>query len=189
MKLLRKAWYPIPVTLILGLFGCTAHPTASDPSQQTSSGNFFDRAAAPGRAALEWREPLGQEIVVHQVIGPAGGVIELLGTGIEIRFPEGAISETVMIDARALEGSVVAFEFGAPGLTLGTPIEIRIDVEGLTGSWWELVGVYPEGSTSEVTPLEIFPIIEDGGSILFEISQKEIDFCNCAFFGFAVASG
>ena len=54
MRLLRKAWYPIPVTLVLGLFGCADHPTAP----------------APGLGVLEWREPV-EEIVANQMIGPA----------------------------------------------------------------------------------------------------------------------
>ena len=52
------------------------------------------------------------EIEVRQEIGSAGGVIHLWGTGVEIRFPEGAVSESVLIEARAVPGSVVAFEFG-----------------------------------------------------------------------------
>ena len=186
MKSLRKAWYLIPVTLALGLFGCTDHLTASDGSHQTSSEDFFDRAPAPGFGALEWREPVRQEIVAHQVIGPAGGVIELLGIGIEIRFPEGAVSESVLIEARALEGSVVAFEFGLPGLIFGAPIEIRIDGEGLAGPWLELLGVYfVGGSTSDITPLETFPVRDDGSSILFEVPPNHGNELR----GYAVASG
>ncbi len=177
MKLLRKAWYLIPVTLVVGLLGCTDLPTASDLSHQTSSDNFV---------ALEWREPLAQEVVVQQVIGPAGGVIELLGTGIEVRFPEGAVSESVLIEARALQGSVVAFEFGLPGLIFGAPIEIRIDGEGLAGPWLELLGVYfVGGSTSDLTPLETFPVRDDGGSILFEVPPNQGNELR----GYAVASG
>ena len=104
MKLLRRAWYLIPVTLVLGLFGCTGHPTASDPSQATWSEDFFDQALAPGFGPLQWRERVREDLVAHQVIGPAGGVLELRGTGIEIRFPEGAFSENVLVEARVLEG-------------------------------------------------------------------------------------
>ncbi len=169
MKLLRKAWYPIPVTLMLGLFGCADHPTAP----------------APGLGVLEWREPV-EEIVANQMIGPAGGVIELLGTGTEIHFPEGAVSESVLIEARVLEGSVVAFEFGVPGLPLAVPIEIRIDRERLARPWLEILGVYLEGgSTSDPVILEIFPVLYDGGTILFELAPGE----SRKLRGFAVASG
>ena len=104
MQSFKSTWYLIPVTLVLGLFGCTDHPTATDPSPQTSSADFFDRAPAPGFGALEWREPVEREIEAHQVIDPAGGVIGLWGTGVEIRFPEGAVSESVLIEARAPPG-------------------------------------------------------------------------------------
>jgi len=139
---------------------------------------------------LEWREQVGEDIVARQVIGPAGGVIELRGTGIQIHFPEGTFSEDILIEVRALEGSVVAFEFGASGLTFGVPIEVRIDIRELAGPWSELLGIHFEGgSRSQVTTLETFPIRYDGGSILLEISQEDIDLCRCDLFGYAVASG
>ena len=169
MRLSRKAWFLSGVTLVLGVFGCTDHPTAP----------------APGLGVLEWREPV-EEIVANQVIGPAGGVIELLGAGTEIHFPEGAVSESVLIDARVLEGSVGAFEFGVPGLPLAVPIEIRIDGERLARPWLEILGVYLEGgSTSDPVILEIFPVIYDGVPILFEIGPDE----SRKLRGFAVASG
>ena len=99
-------------------------------------------------------------------------------------------SQLFLILPRRFFLSVVAFEFGAPGLTLGLPIEVRIDIEELAGPWSEFLGVYFEGGSNfEVTPLETFPIKWDGGPILFEITQEDIDLCNCTFFGYAVASG
>ena len=171
MQSLKSTWYLISM-LVLGLFGCTDHPTASDPSPQTSSSDFFAWAPAPGFGALEWRKPVEREVESRQVIGPAGGIMRLSGTGVEIHFPEGAVSESVLIEARALPGSVVAFELGAHGLTFGVPIEVRIAAESLAGPWLEwgeeeishgdemrpyllgLIGVYFQGaSTSAVTPL------------------------------------
>ena len=108
MRLLRKASYLASVTLVLCLCGF---------------------------GALEWREPVGENIGRQQEIGPAGGEIQLRRAGVRIRFPEGAVSENVLIQARALPGSVVAFEFGAHGLTFNVPVEIRIDAERLSGSW------------------------------------------------------
>ena len=214
MQSLKSTWYLISVTLVLGLFGCTDHPTASDPSPQTSSADFFDRAPAPGFSALEWREPVEQEIEARQVIGPAGGMIQLWGTGVEIRFPEGAVSESVLIEVRALPGSVVAFEFGVHGLTFGGPVEVRVDAERLAGGWLEwgeeeifdgdemrrylvgLVGVYFEGAlTSAVTPLQTLRMYMDHGAVVLEIMGDETVSpgtehfgCVAAFRGYAVAS-
>ncbi len=196
MKLLRKVWYLTSMTAVLGLLGCTDYPTASV--------DFFDPAPAPGFGALEWREPLGQEIVVRQMVGPAGGVIELRGTGVVIRFPEGAVSESVLIEARALQGSVVAFEFVVPVLTLGAPIEIRVERERVPGQWVDLFGVYSGGdSPSKGTPPpagvsgapgagpKTFPALSDGSFFGVDLDQDEIkDFLfSIEFFGYAVASG
>ncbi len=199
MQLLRMTLYLAAMTLVLGMFGCTDQPTAGDPFPQRSAADFFDRAPAPGFGALEWREPVGPEVRVLQEIGPAGGIIQLRPIGVQIRFPEGAVSESVLIEARALQGSVVAFEFGAHGLTFNAPVEIRIEGERLAGSWLDrgvegifdgreirrylrgLLGVYFVGSRgSEVTPIETLPIYLDNGDVVLEITH---------FSGYAVASG
>ena len=199
MRLSWKASYLASVTLVLGLFGCNDSPTASDRLPERSAAEFFDRAPAAGFSALEWREPVEQSIEIHQEIGPAGGVIQLWRAGVRIRFPEGAVSENVLIQARALPGSVVAFEFGAHGLTFDVPVEIRIDSERLSGSWLDrgeaeifhrkeirryllgLLGVYFMGDyTSGVTPMETLPIYVEDGAVVLEITH---------FSGYAVASG
>ena len=193
----------------LGLFACTDLPT----SPERSAAGFFDRAPAPGFEALEWREPVDEDVVARRVIGPAGGVIQLWGIGVEIHFPEGAVSESELIEARVLQGSVVAFGFGAHGLTFGVPVQIRIASERLAGSWLEwgeeeifdgdemghylvgLLGVYFEGeSRSEVTPLKTVPIYMDDGTVVLEITGEAIapeteHFFGIAHFGYAVASG
>ena len=199
MQLLRKTWCLAALTLVLGVFGCTDQPTAGDRGPQTSAADFFDQAPAPGFGALEWREPIAPDVEILEEIGPSGGIVRLWRAGVEIHFPEGAVSENVLIEARALAGSVVAFEFGTHGLRFDVPVEIRIDRERLIGSWSEqgeeeifngveirryllgLLGVYFVGnSTSEVTPIEILPIYLDDGDIVLEITH---------FSGYAVATG
>ena len=216
MRLLRNTCYLICATLALGLFACNDLPTASAPSPQTPAADFFDRAPAPGFSALEWREPIEREVVARQVIGPAGGVIQLRGTGVEISFPEGAVSESVLIEARAVPGSVVAFEFGVPGLAFGVPVQVRIDRERLAGPWLEwgveevpdgdvlrhylvgLIGVHFEGNSRfSVTPTGILPIYMDGETVVLEIMNTEalapetehFSFAIAGFMGYAVASG
>ncbi len=215
MQLLRNVWSLASVTLVLALFACTDLPTAGDPSPERSAAGFFDRAPAPGFEALEWREPVDEDVVARRVIGPAGGVIQLWGIGVEIHFPEGAVSESELIEARVLQGSVVAFGFGAHGLTFGVPVQIRIARERLAGSWLEwgeeeifdgdemrrylvgLLGVYFEGdSTSEVTPLKTLPIYMDDGTVVLEITdgegvvpETEHFFAIARYLGYAVASG
>ena len=164
-----------------------------------SAADFFDRAPATGFGALEWREPVAENIGIHKEIGPAGGEIQLWRAGVRIHFPAGAVSQNVLIQARALPGSVVAFEFGAHGLSFDVPVEIRIDSERLSGSWLArgeeeisdgtkirrhllgLLGVYFVGdSTSGVTPVETLPMYMEDGAVVLEITH---------FSGYAVASG
>ena len=199
MQLLRNTWYLAAATLVLGVFGCSEQPTAGDRSPQTSAAGFFDRAPATGFGALEWLEPVEQDIEIREEIGPSGGVIRLRRIGVQLRFPAGAVSENVLIEARALPGSVVAFEFGAHGLTFQAPVEIRIEGDRLGGSWLDrgaeeifdgtetrryllgLLGVYFVGDPgSEVTPVETLPIYLDDGDVVLEIRH---------FSGYAVASG
>ena len=174
MKMLSTAWRVIPVTLALSLFGCTDHPTAGDLSP------------APGLSAVEWREPVGREIVARQLIGPAGGIIELRGTGVEIRFPEGAVSERVLIEARALEGSAVAFELEVAGLTLGVPNEIRIAREVLGPEWLERHGIYSSGDPPSEGTL---PGHLDEDSVVIEIGVNIGTPMLVVVNGHAVASG
>lgn len=177
MHVLNTVRYLTSLTIVIVAFGCTDGPTASDPSQETSAADFFDREPAPGFDALEWRHPLTETIEVRQRIGPGGGVVRLRSTGIEIHFAEGAVSESVVVEARAFPGSVVAFEFGVQGLTSGVPVEIRIDRSRLSGSWvdWDeegVLGVHFVGDpTSGVTPVETFPVHLDDAAIVFELTD------------------
>ena len=83
-------------------------------------------------------------------------------------------------------------------MTFGVPVEIRIEVDRLAGSWLEwgaqdifngrairrylmgLLGVYFVGDpTFEVTPVQTLPIYIDDGAVVLEIIH---------FSGYAVAS-
>ena len=185
----RKDCYLASVALALSIFGCTGTdlPTASDAFSERSAADFFDQAPASGFGALQWIEPATQTIEVRREIGPAGGVIRLLRGGVEIHVPKGAVEETVMIEARALPGSVVAFEFDANGSIFGVPLELRIDRNRLAGSWSDqggeeileggrylrgLLGVYFVGdSTSEVTSLATFPMYLEDGHVVLELTH------------------
>ena len=191
MHVLTTVRHLTSLTVVIVAFGCTDVPTANNPAPETSAADFFDREPAPGFDALEWLHPVKETIEVRQRIGPAGGVVRLRRTGIEIHFPAGAVSESVMVEARALPGSVVAFEFGAQGLASGVSVEIRIDRSRLSGSWvaWDeeealdragarhplpsLLGVhFVGGGTSDVTPVETYSVRLDDGAIVFELTDS-----------------
>ena len=197
MQSLRSIWYLISGTLVLVLFACIDHPTASDPPRQTSP-TFFMTAPGPGIMALRSHPPLKTAITVSERIGPRGGVIEIEKLGVRIYFPRGALSEKIRITVRALGGSVVGFEFEPHGLIFDVPVEIRIDEDsplfanhedfddfdvedGSAYTLSGLMGVYFLGDPATgVVPLEILPIYVDGDELVLEIIH---------FSGYAVASG
>lgn len=190
----------LPLWVLVGVLACADLPTAEHPQVLSgeSAANFFENSPAAGFEALEWANPLEAEVQVERIMDSKGGEIRLGTTGVTIRFPEGAVTETVTIQARALAGSVVAFEFGAHGLTFDAPVQIRIDAKTLAGSWLDvdsselyegdgahdyllrLIGVYFVASPLKgVVPLETLPIYIDDGDIVLEIRH---------FSGYAVAS-
>jgi hypothetical protein len=203
MRFLRSGCRFLPLALVLITLGCSDLPTANDPSPLRSTAGFFDEAPAPGFGALEWAQPVAHSIQVRQEIGPAGGVIRLGSSGVEIHFPEGAVSEAAMIEAEVMAGSVVVITFGGNGLTFNVPVEIRIEIDRLTGSWNEgdseegLLGVSFSGdTTSGVTPVGTVPVYVKDGVIILEIMDVPSgrndgfrDFPIHRFIGYAVASG
>ena len=199
MRPTRGASRLLPLWVLFGVLACGDLPTAEHPQalSDRSAANFFDRPPAAGFEALEWASPLEDEVRIERIIDSSGGEIRLGRTGVTILFPEGAVTETVLIEARALAGSVVAFEFGSHGLTFDAPVQIRIDAERLVGSWSDvddselyddeartyllrLIGVYFETDPLRgAMPLETLPIYIEDGDVVLEISH---------FSGYAVAS-
>ncbi len=190
----------LPLWVLCGVLACTDLPTAEHPQVLSggSAATFFEKPPAAGFEALEWANPIETEVRIERIIDSKGGEIRLGTTGVTIRFPQGAVTETVTIQARALAGSVVAFEFGAHGLTFDAPVQIRIDAKKLVGSWLDvdsselyggdedhdyllrLIGVYFVASPLRgVVPLETLPIYLEDGDIVLEIRH---------FSGYAVAS-
>ena len=74
-------------------------------------------------------------MTVTRTIGASGGVMEFRKLGASIVFPEGALTETLTIEARAIAGSVVAFEFSPHGIDFDVPVQIRIDSRMLAPGW------------------------------------------------------
>lgn len=201
----RDFWRVLPFAVLLGMFSCTDTPTAEGPANpsQNQAAAFFESAPAPGFAAHQWRASQESQMTVTRTIGMDGGVIEFRDLGARIVFPEGALSETLTIEARAIAGSVVAFEFSPHGIEFDAPVQIRIDARMLAPGWsgslesgdaldehnrrmvrrhlTKLIGVYYlRGHTEGMTPLEMLPMYLEGGDVVLEVNH----FC-----GYAVASG
>jgi len=186
------------------LWSCGDTPTDGDPQAPENLAQvFFERAPEPGYAAHTWRDAGIGDFTVTQTIGREGGVIEFQEVGTSIVFPKGALAEDVTIEARAIAGPIIAFEFSRHGIEFQAPVQIRIDSNRLTPGWhadsestdllgtrqdlrqhlWKLIGVYYTGSHESgksVAPLESLPMYYEGGDVVLKVRH---------FSGYAVASG
>ena len=79
--------------------------------------------AAIGQAnSLVRDEPLADDISVTQIIGPAGGELEIPQAGLRVFVPRGALPRATPITATALKGAMVAYEFGPHGTKFAVPV-------------------------------------------------------------------
>jgi hypothetical protein len=69
-------------------------------------------------------EPLGDDISVTQIIGPAGGELEIPQAGLHVFVPRGALQRSTAITATALKGDLVAYEFGPHGTRFALPLVV-----------------------------------------------------------------
>ncbi len=195
----------LPFAVLVGLWSCTDSPTDVGPAAPLGnlSSTFFQSAPAPGFSAHHWRDSRESQMTVTRSIGAEGGVIEFRELGASIVFPKGALSETTTIEARAIGGSVVAFEFSPHDVTFDVPVQIRIDARMLAPGWsasfesgveldehnlrmvrrqlTKMIGVYyGQARGPGVAPLQTLPMYLEDGYVVIEVSH----FC-----GYAVATG
>ena len=201
----RDFWRVVPFAVMFGVWSCTDIPTDEGPANPAanSASAFFESAPAPGFTAHMWRNSHESQMTVTRTIGADGGVMEFRDLGASIVFPEGTLSNTITIEAKAIAGSVIAFEFSPHDIEFRVPAQIRIDARMLAPGWVgslesgdgldehggkvlrrhlsKLIGVYYVGShTDGVAPLETLPMYLDGRDVVLEVNH----FC-----GYAVASG
>jgi ZU5 domain len=74
---------------------------------------------------LERTTALESDIVRSEVIGQAGGVINLPETGLRLIVPEGAVSVPTVMSVRALAGALVAYSFEPHGLKFALPLTVE----------------------------------------------------------------
>ena len=172
------------------LTGCTDQTLPLEPAD---AGSFFTQAPAPGFDVLRRNAPLTAEVSSTGVIGPEGGEIALLGAGITLIVPPGALSESVEITVHAPIGDAVAFQFAPHGLVFDLPASIQVDSRVTNADRFldeterggsaldRIMGVYFSGDPEVgVEPLENLDAYLQSGSIVFDIDH---------FSGYACASG
>src|SRR5688500_11253869 len=98
-------------------------PPAATPS--TARG-VLPQPIGEGTSILR-TEPLAEDITVSEVIGPRGGRLEIPEAGLRVEVPRDAVSEPTTFTVTALEGDMVAYEFGPHGLRFSVPLLVIQD--------------------------------------------------------------
>ena len=71
---------------------------------------------------------LESDVTVEQVIGPAGGRLEVREAGFTLDVPAGAVAEPTAFRVTALAGELLAYEFGPSGSTFVVPLRATQDL-------------------------------------------------------------
>ena len=80
-------------------------------------------------ATLRRTTPLARNVVASKVIGSAGGVLTLPGTGLTLTVAPGAVSVPTTFSATAYAGSAIAYDF-APHQKFAAPIVVTQSFDG-----------------------------------------------------------
>jgi hypothetical protein len=119
---------------LLAAAACAGDPTPLAPTAAPSAAvvvvsadHRSERAAAAAaptavQTALLREAPLAEDVTVSRAIGPAGGTLEIPAAGLRVYVLPGALHRTTTITATALEGDMVAYEFGPHGTRFAVPL-------------------------------------------------------------------
>ena len=140
-----KLWRSLLTAIAsIGLIGCaTDAPTAPRTSSEANPGLVADLLEGTGlvtKDALTRKNPLAKDITVSAVIGKEGGSLSIPEAGFYLTIPSGAVREPTEFVVTALQGKLVAYEFGPHGITFSRAIFARQDLS-LTD--WRLLPFKP----------------------------------------------
>jgi hypothetical protein len=125
-----------------GFGGCSADaPTAPRLPEAGSAGLITDLVGTlVSKDALTRKTALTQDITVSAVIGKSGGILRIPAAGFELTVPEGAVTSPTAFTVTAIQGNLVAYEFGPHGLKFRVPLKARQD---LSGTNWRPINLKP----------------------------------------------
>jgi hypothetical protein len=101
--------------------------------------------------------PLPDGVEASAWIGPRGGTLAVPEAGLIVVVPRGAVSTSTLFAARALPGSMVAYEFEPHGATFAEPVRIQQQFAGphavdLSGGMSSFEGGYfPDAALLDAT--------------------------------------
>lgn len=158
----RAAFTTILLAGSAALVGCSSGPTTPSEQFETLSeiADSIPGTPTPGTppqaSVAERSQPLAQDEVASQVIGPLGGVIRLPEAGLTVVFPIGAVESATEITVTAPAGNLVGYHFAPHGLEFDAPVVVMQDLtKTMVQDQTDLSAVYFDGELqSEVTALE-----------------------------------
>jgi hypothetical protein len=156
---------------------------ASQRESHSSQGDVLKRA---GRIA--------EGLARSATIGPDGGFLVLREAGLLVVVPRGALSETTVITATALDGKSIVYDFQPHGLTFATPIFVVQTVSNTELAHKkkrpDVWGAYLDHGTDDLLAdgsglfAEIFPAYYSGTG-----NTALLIFTTTHFSGYAMGSG
>lgn len=138
-----KIWRSLLLALAtIGVAGCgTDSPTAPKLQNDASPGLITDLVGGlVKKSALTRKTALTKDITVSATIGKAGGKLTIPAAGFELTVPAGAVKTNTVFTVTAVQGTLVAYEFGPHGLKFGVGLKARQD---LSGTNWQPLSLKP----------------------------------------------
>lgn len=199
---MRKVLLAFAAIASLGtLAACADAPTTAPhpgdaPSQLlglSSPGSLLDSLTSPVLSdALQRSTPLATDISASAVVGDAGGVLVIPSAGLRVEIPRGAVrGAPITITARALAGSLVAYEFQPHGKQFARALRITQDLSGT--KWLEtnvlaLEAVYFKDK-AQVDPLTGVVTVDEVLPAALDLLRGRVSFQVQHFSGYAVSTG
>lgn len=120
---------------------------------------------------LSREEPLDEDEVVSQWIGPWGGVVRLPRAGLTVTVPPGALDRWTRITVRAPAGDLFGYEFLPHGLEFERPVTVTQEMSRSEAAGG-LEAMYFEGDLQPaVTVLEVLPVVTLWDRAVFQIEH------------------
>jgi len=179
------------VSASLVAVGCSVDQAVpSAPVARPSAGV----APSASRAfALTRKQPLKDSIVVSAVIDPKrGGTISIPAAGLDVTFPNNAVTVPTTVTVTALAGHLVAYEFGPHGTTFNAPVRVRQDLTPT--NWYRLydrsqfeAGYFKD--KSQIDPATGTALIDEFLPVDATTTKNKADFRITHFSGYLLSTG
>lgn len=169
MRVMRRVSTTMALGFMLFMVGCSGSPTSPKASPPQTTRDLLGGALellgdSHPVSVLHRRTPLAEDETTSQVIGPAGGVLQLPKAGLTVFVPPLAVSTPTRITITAPAGDLVGYECEPQGLHFAHDLTAVQDMWDTDANllWWlgsnGLEAAYFKGELEPtVNALEILP--------------------------------